>query len=263
MKDGKVTQSGTYEELLMVGTAFEQPVTAHKDAAGSYWLAFGIPIPKIKTIMLISVYTLLLTTSVFCVFRRSCFATLLGLKASKSFFNKFTDSIFNAPMVFFDSTPAMSDQSVIDFDIPFSIAYVIGAGIEILAKIAIMASVTWQVLIVAIIAVAASQYAQPTAMADEACRTSCDMTLMVERVTLTKSGRKYSYSRKDLGNHMDANKSPCFRHMSLGDLGWLVFSFGDEVLTVFWSAKLVLVVADEGVFALVMNWLTAMHFYSS
>ncbi|GKC28340.1 hypothetical protein Tco_1035634, partial [Tanacetum coccineum] len=32
---------------------------------------------------------------------------------------------------------ASSDESVIDFDIPFSIAYVIGAGIEILATIAI------------------------------------------------------------------------------------------------------------------------------
>ncbi|GKA71198.1 putative ABC-type xenobiotic transporter [Tanacetum coccineum] len=254
MKDGQVTQSGTYKELLTAGTAFEQLVNAYKDvitgleppphenktelnktenksyvskenseaeiptkglagvqlteeeekatgnvgwktfldyvviskglwffalsivshigfvglqAAASYWLAFGIPIPKITTIMLISVYTLLSTTSVFFVFLRSFFATLLGLKASKSFFNKFTDSIFNAPMVFFDSTPvgriltrASSDQSVIDFDIPFSIAYVIGAGIEILATIAIMASVTWQVLIVAIIAVAASKYAQ-------------------------------------------------------------------------------------------------------
>ena len=74
-------------------------------AAASYWLAFGIPIPKITTIMLISVYTLLSTTSIFFVFLRSFFATLLGLKASKSFFSKFTDSISNAPMVFFDSTP--------------------------------------------------------------------------------------------------------------------------------------------------------------
>ncbi|GMP74650.1 hypothetical protein CsSME_00032015 [Camellia sinensis var. sinensis] len=30
---------------------------------------------------------------------------LLGLKASKAFFSDFTNSIFNAPMLFFDSTP--------------------------------------------------------------------------------------------------------------------------------------------------------------
>lgn len=74
-------------------------------AAASYWLAFGIQIPKITNIMLIGVYTLLSTISTVFVFLRSFVAILLGLKASKSFFSKFTDSIFHAPMVFFDSTP--------------------------------------------------------------------------------------------------------------------------------------------------------------
>ncbi|KAI3737686.1 hypothetical protein L2E82_27696 [Cichorium intybus] len=134
-------------------------------AAASYWLAFGIQIPKITNIMLIGVYTLLSTTSTFFVYLRSLFAVLLGLKASKSFFTKFTDSITRAPMVFFDSTPvgriltrASSDLSVIDFDIPFSLAYVIGSSIELLGMIFVMATVTWQVLIVAIFSVVASKY---------------------------------------------------------------------------------------------------------
>ncbi|KAL7615858.1 hypothetical protein Lser_V15G01408 [Lactuca serriola] len=255
MKDGQVTQSGNYEELLMAGAAFEQLVNAHKDAitglepspsenknevvkpgmensdnksylskgnsegqlvtgvqlteeeekeignvgwkpfldyiviskglwllslcvlsqssfvvlqaAASYWLAFGIQIPKISNIMLIVVYTLLSTTSTFFVYLRSLLAALLGLKASKSFFTKFTDSITRAPMVFFDSTPvgriltrASSDQSVIDFDIPFAFVYSLAAGIELLGMIVIMASVTWQVLIVAIFGIMASKYVQ-------------------------------------------------------------------------------------------------------
>ncbi|XP_023751709.1 ABC transporter C family member 8 isoform X3 [Lactuca sativa] len=255
MKDGQVTQSGNYEELLMAGAAFEQLVNAHKDAitglepspsenknevvkpgmensdnksylskgnsegqlvtgvqlteeeekeignvgwkpfldyiviskglwllslcvlsqssfvvlqaAASYWLAFGIQIPKISNIMLIVVYTLLSTTSTFFVYLRSLLAALLGLKASKSFFTKFTDSITRAPMVFFDSTPvgriltrASSDQSVIDFDIPFAFVYSLAAGIELLGMIVIMASVTWQVLIVAIFGIVASKYVQ-------------------------------------------------------------------------------------------------------
>nr|XP_043635509.1 ABC transporter C family member 8-like isoform X2 [Erigeron canadensis] len=251
MQDGQVTQSGSYKDLLMAGTAFEQLVNAHKDAitgleptgnldeskedtdksnlskansdgqllkglpgvqlteeeekelgnvgwkpffdyvvisqgiwflsscvlsqsgfvalqaAASYWLAFGIQIPQITTIKLIFVYTFLSTMSTLFVFGRSFFATLMGLRASKSFFNKFTNSIFRAPMVFFDSTPvgriltrASSDLSVIDFDIPFSFAYVCGSGIELLAMICIMASVTWQVLIVAIFGMVASKYVQ-------------------------------------------------------------------------------------------------------
>ncbi|GJV84821.1 3-oxoacyl-[acyl-carrier-protein] reductase 4-like protein [Tanacetum coccineum] len=35
----------------------------------------------------------------------SIFTTLSGLKASKAFFSKFTESIFGAPMLFFDSAP--------------------------------------------------------------------------------------------------------------------------------------------------------------
>nr|GFB34767.1 B3 domain-containing protein [Tanacetum cinerariifolium] len=80
------------------------------------------------------------------------------------------------------------------------------------------------------------------------------------------SGRKYSYSRKDLGNRMDASDEASYwattkAHASVTcHLGiWA----GDEVLTVFWSAKPVIVVANEGVLALVVNWLTTMHFYSS
>ncbi|KAI3806837.1 hypothetical protein L1987_22752 [Smallanthus sonchifolius] len=157
-------------------------------AAASYWLAFGIQVPEITTVMLICVYTLFSTTSIFFVYLRSLFATLMGLKASKSFFHKFTDSVFAAPMVFFDSTPVgriltrvrvhfplvtrtrlvtcslfmqvSSDLSVIDFDIPFSVVFAVSAGIELLTTIGIMASVTWQVLIVATFAIVASKYVQ-------------------------------------------------------------------------------------------------------
>ncbi|KAI3684202.1 hypothetical protein L6452_33423 [Arctium lappa] len=74
-------------------------------AATSYWLAFGIQIPEISIIMLIGVYTFVSSASIFFVLLRSVFTTLLGLKASRSFFTQFTNSIFSAPMVFFDSTP--------------------------------------------------------------------------------------------------------------------------------------------------------------
>lgn len=194
MEDGQITQSGSFNELLMSGMAFEQLVNAHRDAvagldpltykdkhepyaeleseleetdivkensqkevtlnpgiqltqeeekesetavwkifldyvvtskgslflcsnivthagfvafqaAASYWLAFAIQSPKISHIMVIGVYSSVSLISVFFVYLRSLFAALLGLKASKAFFSGFTNSIFNAPMLFFDSTP--------------------------------------------------------------------------------------------------------------------------------------------------------------
>ncbi|XP_059286329.1 ABC transporter C family member 8 [Lycium ferocissimum] len=259
MESGQITQSGSYDELLMSGMAFEQLVNAHKNvvagldpltykderdpyagfgieleeadepyivkensqkdvtlkqgiqltqeeekesesavwkifldyvvtskgslflcynvltqagfvafqAAASYWLAIAIQSPKISHIMVIGVYTSVSLVSALFVYLRSLFAALLGLKASKAFFSGFTNSIFNAPMLFFDSTPvgriltrASSDLSVLDFDIPFSYAFVMAAGIELLATIGIMASVTWQVLLVGIIATVGSKYVQ-------------------------------------------------------------------------------------------------------
>ncbi|CAL5377263.1 unnamed protein product [Camellia sinensis] len=55
---------------------------------------------------------------------------------------------------------ASSDLCVVDFDIPFSFAFVVAPLIESVAIIGIMASVTWQVLFVAFFATVASKYVQ-------------------------------------------------------------------------------------------------------
>lgn len=55
---------------------------------------------------------------------------------------------------------ASSDLSTLDFDIPFSISFVYTPALEIVITVIIMASVTWQVLIVAAFATVASSYVQ-------------------------------------------------------------------------------------------------------
>lgn len=196
MQGGKITQSGSYEDLVTAGMAFEQLVNAHRDAmtlldpsnnesqgefqkidsvqieqcltkgnsegeiyvkgvpgvqltekeekeigdvgwkpfwdyiqvsqglfllclslisqsiftalqaASTYWLALGIQIPNITNGMLIGVYTAISALSAVFVYLRTFFAAHLGLKASTAFFSGFTNAIFKAPMLFFDSTPA-------------------------------------------------------------------------------------------------------------------------------------------------------------
>ncbi|GFQ01426.1 ABC transporter c family member 8 [Phtheirospermum japonicum] len=87
------------------------------------------------------------------------FDKLKGLKASEAFFSAFISSVFNDPMIFFDSTPvgriltpASSVLSVLDFDIPLGFSFLMAALTEVLATIGIMASVTWQVLFLGIFA---------------------------------------------------------------------------------------------------------------
>lgn len=136
-------------------------------AAATYWLALGIQIPKVTNGVLIGVYTAISTLSAVFVYLRSFFAAHMGLKASRAFYSGFTDAIFKAPMLFFDSTPvgrilirASSDLSILDFDIPFSIIFVVSASVELVTTIGIMASVTWQVLIIGSLAMVAAKYVQ-------------------------------------------------------------------------------------------------------
>ncbi|KAF6164725.1 hypothetical protein GIB67_040977 [Kingdonia uniflora] len=146
---------------------FAQSAFVALQAASTYWLAIVIQIPQISSWILIGVYAGISAISTLFVFLRSYFAALLGLKASKSFFSCFTNSVFKAPMLFFDSTPigriltrASSDLSVLDFDIPYAVAFLIATVVEIVTTIFIMASVTWQILIVAIPAMFAVKYIQ-------------------------------------------------------------------------------------------------------
>lgn len=74
-------------------------------AAASFWLAFSVQNPQKSGLLVVKVYTLISSLSVVFVYFRSLFAVCLGLKASESFFSGFINSIFNAPMLFFDSTP--------------------------------------------------------------------------------------------------------------------------------------------------------------
>jgi len=55
---------------------------------------------------------------------------------------------------------ASADLSILNFDIPYSITFVVSVAIDIVVTIYIMVLVTWPVLIVAIPAMVASKYVQ-------------------------------------------------------------------------------------------------------
>uniref|UniRef100_A0A0D3G471 ABC transporter C family member 13 n=1 Tax=Oryza barthii TaxID=65489 RepID=A0A0D3G471_9ORYZ len=133
----------------------------------TYWLAVAIQNQQFSAGVVIGVYAVMATVSCLFAYVRSLIAAHFGLKASREFFSGFMDSVFKAPMVFFDSTPtgrimtrASSDLSILDFDIPFAMTYVISGSIEIATTIAIMILVTWQLVLVAIPVIVALLYIQ-------------------------------------------------------------------------------------------------------
>lgn len=122
----------------------------------TYWLAVAVQI-NVGSALLVGAYSGLSIFSCCFAYLRSLFAANLGLKASKAFFTGLMDSVFKAPMSFFDSTPvgriltrASSDLSILDFDIPYSMAFVATGGIEVVTTVLVISTVTWQVLVVAV-----------------------------------------------------------------------------------------------------------------
>ncbi|KAM0944472.1 putative ABC-type xenobiotic transporter [Dioscorea sansibarensis] len=119
------------------------------------WMAANVQNPQVSTLRLILVYLGIgISTAVF-LFSRSVFVVVLGLQSSKSLFSQLLNSLFRAPMSFFDSTPlgrilsrVSSDLSIVDLDVPFSLIFSISATLNVYSNLGVLAVVTPQILFV-------------------------------------------------------------------------------------------------------------------
>ncbi|CAD6272620.1 unnamed protein product [Miscanthus lutarioriparius] len=133
----------------------------------TYWLAIAIQSRQFSVVLVVGVYAVMAAASCLFAYIRSLLAAHFGLKASREFFSGFMDSLFRAPMLFFDSTPtgrimtrASSDVSILDFDIPYTMSFVISGTVEVAGTIIIMTMVTWQVVLVVVPVVIVLLYIQ-------------------------------------------------------------------------------------------------------
>ncbi|KAJ6764851.1 ATP-BINDING CASSETTE SUB-FAMILY C [Salix koriyanagi] len=121
------------------------------------WMAANVDDPHVSPLRLIVVYLSIGVTSMLFVLCRSIFTVVLGLQSSKSLFSQLLNSLFHAPMSFYDSTPlgrilsrVASDLSIVDLDVPFSLIFAVGATTNAYSNMGVLAFVTWQVLFVSI-----------------------------------------------------------------------------------------------------------------
>ncbi|MFS7985506.1 putative ABC-type xenobiotic transporter [Helianthus anomalus] len=126
----------------------------------NYWLAWASPVsqdmvPPVGGPTLITVYVGLAVGSTFCIFFRAVCLTTAGYKTANLLFNKMHLCIFRAPMSFFDATPsgrilnrASTDQSAVDLTIPNAVGVFAFAVVQLLAVIAMMSHISWQVFLV-------------------------------------------------------------------------------------------------------------------
>ncbi|KFK23358.1 hypothetical protein AALP_AAs47212U000100 [Arabis alpina] len=123
----------------------------------NYWLAANVENPHVSTLKLILVYLLIGLCSVLCLLVRSICVVIMCMKSSTSLFSQLLNSLFRAPMSFYDSTPlgrilsrVSSDLSIVDLDVPFGLIFVVASTINTSFSLAVLANITWQVMFVSV-----------------------------------------------------------------------------------------------------------------
>ena len=69
------------------------------------WMAANVDNPRVSTLRLVVVYLLIGLATILFIICRTLSTVALGLKSSGSLFSQLLDSLFHAPMSFYDSTP--------------------------------------------------------------------------------------------------------------------------------------------------------------
>ncbi|CAA2996084.1 ABC transporter C family member 10-like [Olea europaea subsp. europaea] len=112
------------------------------------WMAANVDDPNVSRLRLIVVYLLIgIVSTLFLLWKQS----------SKAIFSELLNSLFRAPMSFYDSTPlgrilnrVSSDLSLLDLDVPHILMVAVATTINFYSNLAVLAVANWQVLFVSI-----------------------------------------------------------------------------------------------------------------
>ncbi|XP_059666526.1 ABC transporter C family member 3-like isoform X2 [Cornus florida] len=209
----------------------------------NYWMAWATPVTKdeglpVEISTLMTVYVGLAIGCAFCILIRALLLNTAGYKTATLLFKKMHLCIFRAPMSFFDATPsgrilnrASTDQTAIDFIIPYSVGSTAFSILNLLGIIVVMSQIAWQVFVVFIPVIAAcvcvQQYYMPSAR--ELSRLGgVSRAPVVQHFAETISGsttiRSFDQESRFLDTNMkltDGYSQPNF--YSAGAIEWLAF----------------------------------------
>ncbi|XP_028951948.2 putative ABC transporter C family member 15 [Malus sylvestris] len=134
----------------------------------NYWIAWAAEKEsRVSKQRLIWVFALLSGGSSIFILGRAVFLATIAIQTSQRLFLGMITSVFRAPISFFDSTPSSrilnrssSDQSTVDIDIPYRLAGLVFALIQLISIIILMSQVAWQVFILFLLVLALSGWYQ-------------------------------------------------------------------------------------------------------
>ncbi|XP_014513599.1 ABC transporter C family member 10 [Vigna radiata var. radiata] len=228
------------------------------------WMAASVDNPQVSSLKLIVVYLLIGAISSTFLLARSLATVAFGLQSSKSLFLQLLNSLFRAPMSFYDSTPlgriltrVSSDLNIVDLDVAFSCLFTVAATSNCYANLAVLAVVTWQVLFVSIpmiyFAIRLQKYY--FASAKELMRLNGTTKSFVANhlaesvagaVTIRAFEEEDRFFQKNL-DLIDVNASPYFHSFAANE--WLIQRLETVSAVVLASAALCMVVLPPGSFS--------------
>ncbi|KAJ9554606.1 hypothetical protein OSB04_018658 [Centaurea solstitialis] len=133
----------------------------------NYWMAWAIEDGnRVSSKTLVGVVILPGGSSVF-ILGRAVLLSTIAIETGQNLFLQMLTSVFRAPVSFFDSTPSSrilnrssTDQSTLDVDIPYRLAGLVFAILQLLFIIFLMAHVSWPIFLLCVIIVAISVWYQ-------------------------------------------------------------------------------------------------------
>ncbi|CAM0912891.1 unnamed protein product [Alopecurus aequalis] len=228
------------------------------------WMAANVQNPDVSTLKLISVYIIIGVSTMVFLLSRSLSIVVLGMHTSRSLFSQLLNSLFRAPMSFFDSTPlgrvlsrVSSDLSIVDLDVPFTFVYAIGVGFYAYSNLGVLAVVTWEVLFISVpmmvLAVRVQRYYLASAkelMRINGTTKSALVNHLGESISGTVTIRAFEEQDRFFAKNLDLvdkNASPYFYNFAATE--WLIQRLEIMTAAVLSFSALVLAILPQGSFS--------------
>ncbi|OEL30062.1 ABC transporter C family member 3 [Dichanthelium oligosanthes] len=130
----------------------------------NYWIAWASESQEhVSREKMIGIFVLLSAGSSAFILGRAFVLSAIAIETAQQLFLGMIKNIFRAPINFFDSTPSSrilnrvsTDQSTVDIDIPYRLAGLIFALIQLLSIIFIMSQIAWPIFFLFIIIISIS-----------------------------------------------------------------------------------------------------------
>ncbi|KAB2616742.1 ABC transporter C family member 10-like [Pyrus ussuriensis x Pyrus communis] len=118
-----------------------------------FWLASNLQDNRVSRFKLFVVYSGVMCVMILSVLFRSLSLVDLGCGASKSIFDTLLNSLFRAPMLFYDSTPVgrilsrvSTDMNIIDLEVAFKFLTAVGGTLNMYSILLVLVYRTWPIM---------------------------------------------------------------------------------------------------------------------